>query len=526
MNPNDRRARPPAAEPGAPPPLHRRRRGDRQPRRLADAHPRRRRRPRQRTAWCCVILRGGLDGLGAAPALGDPDFAAARGPLGAVRRAAVARSTRPSRCIRSLAELHAMYGRGELAIVHAVGLPYRERSHFDAQQVLESGGTRPYELSTGWLGRALAASGSKGLALNTTVPLVLRGPADVDTWAPSVLPDPSADLVARLERMYAGDPALATALERARQLPRRHAAAMQDAAPAAMAANGPRPGAFVALSRSAPPSSSPRRTARRRRCSRSAAGTRMPTRPTRTAPLANDLRQLDARPGGAARTASPAGGAWQRTVVVVVSEFGREVAVNGTLGTDHGTGGVAFVLGGAVQGGRVVADWPGLAKRPALRRPRPAHHHRPARGAQGRARRSPADRRAQPRRRGLPRQRQGQSRCSCCAAERSGAGQAAQDSPRPCARPRRDAPPRTPAPATLRRRRSSPCPSANARVTPSSMFATRIAAPAASASSAASAKLKVCGPITTGQPQAAASIRFWPPSGAKLPPSRATSASA
>ena len=79
-------------------------------------------------------------------------------------------------------------------------------------------------------------------------------------------------------------------------------------------------------------------------------------------PLANNLRQLDA--GLAAlREGLVASGTWNRTVVVVATEFGREVAVNGTLGTDHGTGGAAFVLGGAVQGGRVIADWPGLAKR-------------------------------------------------------------------------------------------------------------------------------------------------------------------
>ena len=110
----------------------------------------------------------------------------------------------------NLSALHAMYGRGELAVVHAVGLPYRERSHFDAQNVLESGGSKPFELTTGWLGRALNGSGAKALALNTAVPLVLRGSAAVDTWAPSALPDPSADLVARLERMYAGDAALAS----------------------------------------------------------------------------------------------------------------------------------------------------------------------------------------------------------------------------------------------------------------------------------------------------------------------------
>ena len=164
-----------------------------------------------------VILRGGMDGLSARARRRRPRLRGGARPLGQFATPALALDG-PFALHPNLAQLHAMYGRGELAVVHAVGLPYRERSHFDAQQVLESGGTRPYELTTGWLGRALGASGSKGMALNTAVPLVLRGRAVVDTWAPSALPDPSADLVARLERMYAGDPALATALERARAL--------------------------------------------------------------------------------------------------------------------------------------------------------------------------------------------------------------------------------------------------------------------------------------------------------------------
>ena len=315
--------------------------------------------PNQGNRFVFVILRGGLDGLSAVPAIGDPEFAAARGQLAQFGAAPLALDNTFA-LHPNLAQLHAMYGRGELAVVHAVGLPYRDRSHFDAQQVLESGGVRPYELATGWLGRALARSGSKSLALSTAVPLVLRGPGIVDTWAPSSLPDPGADLVACLGRMYANDPALATALERAKAL---H---FDNMLPAEMASDGMKGSArgggnFTVLA------------------TRAAEFLAAPNGPEAAVlevsgwdthanqanpngPLANYLRQLDTGLAALRDGLSPSG-TWDRTVVVVATEFGREVAINGTLGTDHGTGAAAFVLGGAVKGGRVIADWPGLAKR-------------------------------------------------------------------------------------------------------------------------------------------------------------------
>jgi uncharacterized protein (DUF1501 family) len=175
-----------------------------------------------------IVLRGGLDGLTAVPLPRDAQFIAARGPLAQLPSAALPLEG-PYALHPALTEMHGLYARGELLVVHATGLPYRERSHFDAQQLLESGGTRPHELATGWLGRALAANGRKGMALQTAVPLVLRGPGDIDTWAPSVLPEPSVDLVARVERLYANDAVLAQALARARAL--RSDGAMADAAP-------------------------------------------------------------------------------------------------------------------------------------------------------------------------------------------------------------------------------------------------------------------------------------------------------
>ena len=130
-----------------------------------------------------VVLRGGMDGLGAAPVIGDPAFEGARGPLAQLPEPALA-LTGPFALHPALKQLHALYGQGELAVIHATGLPYKERSHFDAQQVLESGGTQPYQLSTGWLARALQAQRARGLAISTAVPLVLRGGDEIDTWAP------------------------------------------------------------------------------------------------------------------------------------------------------------------------------------------------------------------------------------------------------------------------------------------------------------------------------------------------------
>jgi uncharacterized protein (DUF1501 family) len=191
------------------------------------------------------------------------------------------------------------------------------------------------------------------------VPLLLRGPGEVDTWAPSVLPEPATDLVGRLQRLYADDPALAHALARARGL--RDDPALQATGMGGMEAGGGAPRQAAALARKAA------------EFLRADGGQRVAvlemggwdSHTNQNAPngaAASNLRTLDAALA-ALRDGMQQGGssAWSHTAVVVATEFGREVAPNGTGGTDHGSGGVAFVLGGAVRGGRVLADWPGLA---------------------------------------------------------------------------------------------------------------------------------------------------------------------
>jgi uncharacterized protein (DUF1501 family) len=306
-----------------------------------------------------VFLRGGLDGLSAVPAYGDPEFARRRGELAIAPPGGANGAHRLDSLFGLhplLPEMHKLYDAGELAVLHAVATPYRERSHFDAQNLLENGTDRPHGRNAGWLNGALAEAAKQagGVALGASVPLVLQGPAPVTSWSPSVMPSPAPDLLDRLERLYRDDALLARPFLSAMET--QGLMAGQGAGGGGMA-NQVAP--FVVLAH--------------------AAG-RFLTQPNgpRVAaldfggwdthanqvgdlgPLARNLRQLDR---GMAALQSSLGPAWKNTVVLVVTEFGRTVAPNGSRGTDHGTAAAAFALGGAVRGGRVIAQWPGLGDR-------------------------------------------------------------------------------------------------------------------------------------------------------------------
>jgi uncharacterized protein (DUF1501 family) len=309
-----------------------------------------------------VFLRGGLDGLSAVPACGDPDFARKRGELAVPAPGADGGALKLDGMFGLhplLPETHKLYQSGELAVLHAVASPYRDRSHFDAQNVLENGTAKPYGRDAGWLNVALgevALRGNGGIALGASVPLVLRGPAPVGSWSPSVMPAPDPDMLDRLARLYRDDPLLAKPFTAAIE------------AQALMDGENGRRGGGMGGARGAPVAVLVQAAGR---FLAQPDGPRVATidfggwdthanQAGDVGPLARNLRQLD-RALPALKAAL--GPAWRHTVVLVVTEFGRTVAVNGSRGTDHGTAAAAFVLGGAVRGGRVVADWPGLADR-------------------------------------------------------------------------------------------------------------------------------------------------------------------
>ena len=305
-----------------------------------------------------VILRGALDGLSTVAPVGDPDYAALRGAI-----ALSASGDTPAPMLDGFFALHPampnfarLYKAGQLVAVHATATPYRERSHFDGQDVLESGQPKPGLVQSGWLNRVLTALpagediGRHGaVGVGATSPLVVRGPAPVLGWAPQGLQKADDDTARRVLELYSHrDPVLRDALQKGLETD-------------AMATGGaPRkPGGGDAMLRAASGAALLMAKPDGPRIAAMAFGgwdTHV-NEGGATGGLAHLLGGLDS---ALATFEEGLGPVWKDTVVLVVTEFGRTAQINGTVGTDHGTATVAFLLGGAVKGGRVIADWPGL----------------------------------------------------------------------------------------------------------------------------------------------------------------------
>ena len=304
-----------------------------------------------------VILRGGLDGLTALPPVGEQDYYRAR------PRIAVPRPGERNGAIDlngdfglhpALKPLRDLYRAGEMLAVPAVGIPARTRSHFDAQDVLENGTARARGARDGWLNRAVLALGGGperiALSVGHGVPLILRGSAPVRTWEPSFLPRADDAFLDRLAGLYESDPLFAKALKAARMSALKAPRGMGGAARRAARGDAARVLASAAgklLAQADGP-----------RIAVIEAGG-WDTHVNQSGQLGNLLPHL-AR--GLVTLKDTLGPVWARTAVLVVTEFGRTVKENGGRGTDHGTGGLALVLGGAVRGGRIAGRWPGLAK--------------------------------------------------------------------------------------------------------------------------------------------------------------------
>ncbi len=319
--------------------------------------------------FLAIILRGALDGLATVAPVGDPDWVALRGndALTADGKIAPLKLDGFFALNPAMPNLQRMFQASEAIIVHACATPYRERSHFDGQDLLESGLPNAVPSATGWLNRMLAVlapggridpKGSRVFAVGPVTPLVARGPAPVLSWSPQRIQPASDDTVQRLLDLYRhSDAKLASVLEDNSKL-----AAIEQTGDMAMGqkSGGPGPAQVRAYFSDA--------------AGNAAKFLAQPDGP-RVGALALDgwdthvnegiatgrLSQLlGALDDALASIQHNMGAAWQDTVVTLATEFGRTARINGTDGTDHGTATVALLVGGALKGGRVIADWPGL----------------------------------------------------------------------------------------------------------------------------------------------------------------------
>lgn len=297
------------------------------------------------TRLVVVLLRGAMDGLHLLPPRDDPDYLRARGEL-AVRD--VLTLDGGFGLHPKMVFAHGLYRDKQLLPLVAVAPPYQRRSHFDAQDCLENGTAAPGGARDGWIGRCIQSmTTSEGVAIAQVMPLAMRGSERAGIWSPPLPRDLPDALMLQLQPLYAADARLApvfadamavaaTEMGDAQGNKGRGAFRLPDAmAAAAKRMRGPDAARIAFVEDSG-----------------------WDTHRGQQLALDRKFAELDA---GLRAMHDGLADEWNRTVVVVVTEFGRTVATNGSAGTDHGVGGVSLLAGGAVRGGRVGGDWPGLA---------------------------------------------------------------------------------------------------------------------------------------------------------------------
>ena len=309
-----------------------------------------------------VILRGGFDGLcGVLPTF-DPHFAKLRGAfVDELQAVGGYRDLDGGFALPvQLKALHRLYQKNEALFLHAIASPYRGRSHFDGQDVLETGYAGTGKRDSGWLNRALTflkadrpVGTNEALGVGRSAPLILQGQNRVLSWYPQLLPLAGEDVLQRLLRLYdARDPDLGAALQRGIALDREVGAGSNMGAWRRSQSELTLAAVSGATKLIAKPDG-PRISA----LSLDGWDTHIFQRPG-TGKFSRLLELTDAVVTQIESNLKPV---WRDTVVVMVTEFGRTVAINGSHGTDHGTASASILFGGAVNGGRVVADWPGLS---------------------------------------------------------------------------------------------------------------------------------------------------------------------
>ncbi|WOH39454.1 DUF1501 domain-containing protein [Thalassotalea fonticola] len=292
-----------------------------------------------------VVLRGAMDSLHTVVPISDKNYQGLRPKLAPSIANDLLPLTTDFSLHPALKHMHGLYQKKQLLPIVAVGSGYPRRSHFDGQDYLESG-LPSMDHDTGWLGRALNEmnTDTKALAVANSIPISMRSSDKVSTWYPSRLKDADDNIYEALMNLYQNDEMLLSRLEEGLNTQK-------------MAGDSKikRKGKFIDLAKS---------------CGKLMTGNNgvdcamleiggWDTHNSQTFRLDRQLKELDS---GIAALQTELGDNWQDTVVMIATEFGRTAKENGTGGTDHGTGSAMFIAGGAVQGGKVLGNWPGLAQ--------------------------------------------------------------------------------------------------------------------------------------------------------------------
>jgi uncharacterized protein (DUF1501 family) len=290
-----------------------------------------------------VMLRGAMDSLHAVVPYFDPDLVRHRASLIEPIRSTSTQLARGFALHPSLVNMAQWYSQGEFLPIVAVASGYRQRSHFDAQDQMESG-LNITDHDNGWLARAVKAKHAEGLAISQTVPIAMRGLDSATTWYPSRFAPVEDDLLSRLSALYEDDSQFEQWLEQA--INSRNTMGMDQTR--SVKVN------FDSLAKHCG-------DLLRQNENAQFAMLELGGWDTHNAQANRLARQFSSLDSGLAELKSALGETWQNTVILVSTEFGRTVAVNGTGGTDHGTASALFMLGGAIKGKRVLGEWPGLA---------------------------------------------------------------------------------------------------------------------------------------------------------------------
>ena len=302
------------------------------------------------TRLIVILLRGAMDGLDAVRPVGDPDFAGLRPDI---TGSAAHHDLNGFFAMREdLGELMPMWQAGELSFVHAVSTPYRDkRSHFDGQDLLEAGiPSLEAGLRDGWLNRLIQTQGGLesniAFAVGQEQMLILSGDAETSSWAPRrrLSLDPATERL--LELVMHDDP-----------LFREASAAALDITESIENSSGMMQGQGGGSHRQLARFTAARLREETRIASFSLTGWDTHLRQGRS--ISTPLRRLAST---LVTLKEELGDVWGKTAIVCMTEFGRTARQNGSDGTDHGTGGAMVLAGGAIRGGQVVSDWPGLSE--------------------------------------------------------------------------------------------------------------------------------------------------------------------